>query len=212
MNKKSAIIIISLALLVILAFTLVACNGKNDDAFTYTLDENDGIDNFVLRRGVYFNYIVSEINKIDGVDASWKADGKKVKITVKNGKQQHYDVLKAVSKQPHLSFKTSQTATPFLVGNNNIKSIKLSADKKSIQIEFTSNGAGVINNALNRQIYLYMGDECLITMTQKVMLSSSNATATLAVPDSSDPLYAEMLTAKLNAATFGLKITNTDVE
>ena len=204
-----------MTILVVLTFTLVACN-KNTDAITatYELDSNDGINDFLLRRGAYFNNKITELNKIDGVDASWKADGNSVKITVSNGKAHSTEVREILNGEPALKFKTEKTATADarFIGKDNIKSITLSADRASIQIEFTAHGVDTVNDYHNRQLYLYFGNEYLLTMTSKIILTSANAKVTVPILTSSDPLYADSLTAQLNAATFGLKIKSVKIK
>ena len=215
MKKKTAIFAIIMAILVVLTFTLVACN-KNTNAITatYELDSNDSIDDFVLRRGAYFNNKVSELNKIDGVEASWKVDGGAVKITVSNGKEHSDEVHEILNTEPALKFKTENTAAADaqFIGKDNIKSITLSADRASIQIEFTARGVDTVNNYHNRQLYLYFGDEYLLTMTSKTMVTTASAKVTVPILSTSDPLYADTLTAKLNAATFGLNIKKASIK
>ena len=204
-----------MSILVVLTFTLVACN-KNTDAITatYELDSNDGINDFLLRRGAYFNDKITQLNKIDGVEASWKADGNSVKITVANGKAHSTEVREILNGEPALKFKTEKTATADarFIGEDNIKSITLSADRASIQIEFTAHGVDTVNDYHNRPLYLYFGDEYLLTMTSKIILTSANAKVTVPILTSSDPLYADSLTAQLNAATFGLKIKKVSIK
>lgn len=215
MKKKTAIFLIITALLVVLTFTLTACNiNVNDITATYQLDGNDGLNDFVLRRGVYFNSKVTELNKIDGVEASWKADGSTVKITVSNGKAHSAEVSYILNGKPDLKFKTENTAaadTQF-VGKDNIDKITLSADQQSIRIEFTAQGVDAVNDYHNRQLYLYFGDEYLLTMTSKIILTTSSAAVTVPILSTSDPLYADTLAAKLNAATFGLKIKSVKIK
>ena len=216
MKKKPIIILIILTVLVVLTFTLIACKkDSNAVVATFELDENDGIDNFLLRRGVYFNHKITEINKIDGVTASWQTgDDGVVQIRVSNGKAHLDEVREIINGEVSLQFKTenSAAASAQFNGKNNIKSITLSADKASIQIEFTASGGETVNNYHNRQLYLYLGDECLVTMTSRIILTSANPTVTISVPSNSNPMYPETLTAQLNAAAFGLKFKSVSIK
>ncbi|MCM1306798.1 MAG: hypothetical protein NC037_04540 [Bacteroides sp.] len=215
MKKKIAIIATALTVLALLTFTLVACN-KNPNTVTaaFEIDGEDDITDFPLRRGVYFNYKVTELNKIDGVDATFKMDGGKAVITISNGKPHLDEVKEILYAEPILKIKTenSATAPSQFVGKGNIKGVALSADKSSIQIEFTSQGINAVNNYHSRQLYVYLGDEYIATMTSRVLLTSSSATVTVSVPSNSNPMYPQTLAAQLNVGAFGLKIKNTSIK
>ena len=207
MRKNTAIFAIILTVLVILTFALVACNKTDTVVATFEFEENDGIADFSLRRGVVLKHKVDELNKIDGVEAS--LDG--TQITVLNGKAHMDDVRKALDSEPTLSFKTENSASAPTVfyGKDNIKSITLSINN-SIEIEFTASGVDVIGNYYNRQLYLYLGDELITTL--KPMVLGSNTTATIIPANTSDPVSAKLLAAQLNAGTFGLKVKSKNIK
>lgn len=213
MKRKTAALALILALIAILTFTLVACNPDKLTA-TFELD-NDGIADFALRRGVVFNYKVSALNKIDGVSASWQVENNgKVQIKVSGVKGHSDEVRSIIDSEPDLIFKTenSASAPAQFLGKGNVKSVTLSYDKSNIQIEFMADATNTVNDYLGRPLYIFLGDEYLVTMTSKMILSSSSATVTISVPDNPNPIYPDTLTAQLNAGAFGIKVKNKSVK
>lgn len=216
MKKRLAIFLLILTVISIFALTLTACNDEDKLVATFEFDENDDMEDFVLRRGIFVNYIISELRKIDsGIGASWevKNDGK-VQLEVVNVKTYSEAVREIIYGEPKLQFKTLNFASEpaAFFGKNNIESITCAYDKKSIEIKFTALGAETVNNYHGRPLYIYLGDEYLLTMTSQFILTDSDRTVRIHISDNVYPMFTETFAAQLNVGAFGLKIKDLSIK
>lgn len=215
--KKTAIL--AFILIAILSCTMVACNKNgevqpNSIQASFELAEDDGLNNFSLRRGIVFAHKISELKRIDGIEADWSAanDGS-VQISVKNIGSNLSKVLAAIGSMPELEFKLENSASAPTVfkGKDNVKSISVSQGSltnPTIQIELTAKGIDTISNYLNRQLYLFVGNEFCINAKSETLTNGNM----LYISTNSELIAAETLAAKLNAGTFGLSIKNMSIQ
>lgn len=215
--KKTAIL--AFILIAILSCTMVACNKNgevqpNSIQASFELSEDDGLNNFSLRRGIVFTHKISELKRIDGIEADWSAanDGS-VQITVKNIDSNLSAVLAAIGSMPELEFKLENSASAPAVfkGKDNVKSISVSQGSltnPTIQIELTAKGIDTISNYLNRQLYLFVGNEFCISAKSETLTNGNM----LYISTNSELIAAETLTAKLNVGAFGLGIKNMSIQ
>ena len=170
--KKTAIL--AFILIAILSCTMVACNKNgevqpNSIQASFELAEDDGLNSFSLRRGIVFAHKISELKRIDGIEADWSAaNNGSVQISVKNIGSNLSAVLAAIGSMPELEFKLENSASAPAVfkGKDNVKSISVSQGSltnPTIQIELTAKGIDTISNYLNRQLYLFVGNEFCIS-------------------------------------------------
>lgn len=216
MKKRLAIFLLILTVISIFALTLTACNDEDKLVATFEFDENDGMENFVLRRGIFVNYIISELRKIDsGISASWKEnDNGTMQIEVSNVRTYSNRVREIIYGKPQLQFKTIKSAseTTSFLGNNNIQSIACAYDRKSIQITFTASGVKAVNNYHAVPLHIYLGDDYILTMTSQFILTESNSTVIVNISNNVYPTLTETLVAQLNVGAFGLKIKNLSIK
>lgn len=215
--KKTAIL--AFILIAILSCTMVACNKNgevqpNSIQAGFELAEDDGLNNFSLRRGIVFAHKISELKRIDGIEADWSAanDGS-VQISVKNIGSNLSAVLAAIGSMPELEFKLENSASAPTVfkGKDNVKSISVSQGSltnPTIQIELTAKGIDTISNYLNRQLYLFVGNEFCISAKSETLTNGNM----LYISTNSELIAAETLAAKLNAGAFGLSIKNMSIQ
>lgn len=215
--KKTAIL--AFILIAILSCTMVACNKNgevqpNSIQAGFELAEDDGLNNFSLRRGIVFAHKISELKRIDGIEADWSAanDGS-VQISVKNIGSNLSKVLAAIGSMPELEFKLENSASAPTVfkGKDNVKSISVSQGSltnPTIQIELTAKGIDTISNYLNRQLYLFVGNEFCISAKSETLTNGNM----LYISTNSELIAAETLAAKLNAGAFGLSIKNMSIQ
>lgn len=215
--KKTAIL--AFILIAILSCTMVACNKNgevqpNSIQASFELAEDDGLNNFSLRRGIVFAHKISELKRIDGIEADWSAanDGS-VQISIKNIGSNLSAVLAAIGSMPELEFKLDNSASAPAVfkGKDNVKSISVSQGSltnPTIQIELTAKGIETISNYLNRQLYLFVGNEFCINAKSETLTNGNM----LYISTNSELIAAETLAAKLNAGTFGLSIKNMSIQ
>ncbi len=215
--KKTAIL--AFILIAILSCTMVACNKNgevqpNSIQASFELSEDDGLNNFSLRRGIVFAHKISELKRIDGIEADWSAanDGS-VQITVKNIGSNLSAVLAAIGSMPELEFKLENSASAPAVfkGKDNVKSISVSQGSltnPTIQIELTAKGIDTISNYLNKQLYLFVGNEFCISAKSETLTNGNM----LYISTNSELIAAETLAAKLNVGAFGLGIKNMSIQ
>lgn len=215
--KKTAIL--AFILIAILSCTMVACNKNgevqpNSIQASFELAEDDGLNNFSLRRGIVFAHKISELKRIDGIEADWSAanDGS-VQISVKNIGSNLSKVLAAIGSMPELEFKLENSASAPTVfkGKDNVKSISVSQGSltnPTIQIELTAKGIETISNYLNRQLFLFVGNEFCISAKSETLTNGNM----LYISTNSELIAAETLAAKLNAGAFGLSIKNMSIQ
>lgn len=199
--KKTAIL--AFILIAILSCTMVACNKNgevqpNSIQASFELSEDDGLNNFSLRRGIVFTHKISELKRIDGIEADWSAanDGS-VQITVKNIDSNLSAVLAAIGSMPELEFKLENSASAPAVfkGKDNVKSISVSQGSltnPTIQIELTAKGIDTISNYLNRQLYLFVGNEFCISAKSETLTNGNM----LYISTNSELIAAETLAAQ----------------
>lgn len=215
--KKTAIL--AFILIAILSCNMVACNKNgevqpNSIQASFELSEDDGLNNFSLRRGIVFAHKISELKRIDGIEADWSAanDGS-VQISVKNIGSNLSAVLAAIGSMPELEFKLENSASAPAVfkGKDNVKSISVSQGSltnPTIQIELTAKGIDTISNYLNRQLYLFVGNEFCISAKSETLTNGNM----LYISTNSELIAAETLSAKLNVGAFGLGIKNMSIQ
>ncbi len=215
--KKTAIL--AFILIAILTCTMVACNKngevqQNSIQASFELAEDDGLNNFSLRRGIVFAHKISELKRIDGIEADWSvANDGSVQISVKNIGSNLSKVLAAIGSMPELEFKLENSASAPTVfkGKDNVKSISVSQGSltnPTIQIELTAKGIDTISNYLNRQLYLFVGNEFCISAKSETLTNGNM----LYISTNSELIAAETLASKLNAGAFGLSIKNMSIQ
>ena len=215
--KKTAIL--AFILIAILTCTMVACNKngevqQNSIQASFELAEDDGLNNFSLRRGIVFAHKISELKRIDGIEADWSvANDGSVQISVKNIGSNLSAVLAAIGSMPELEFKLENSASAPTVfkGKDNVKSISVSQGSltnPTIQIELTAKGIDTISNYLNRQLYLFVGNEFCISAKSETLTNGNM----LYISTNSELIAAETLASKLNAGAFGLSIKNMSIQ
>ncbi len=215
--KKTAIL--AFILIAILSCTMVACNKNgevqpNSIQASFELSEDDGLNNFSLRRGIVFAHKIFELKRIDGIEADWStANDGSAQISVKNIGSNLSAVLAAIGSMPELEFKLENSASAPTVfkGKDNVKSISVSQGSltnPTIQIELTAKGIDTISNYLNRQLYLFVGNEFCISAKSETLTNGNM----LYISTNSELIAAETLAAKLNAGAFGLSIKNMSIQ
>ena len=215
--KKTAIL--AFILIAILSCTMVACNKNgevqpNSIQASFELAEDDGLNSFSLRRGIVFAHKISELKRIDGIEADWSAaNNGSVQISVKNIGSNLSAVLAAIGSMPELEFKLENSASAPAVfkGKDNVKSISVSQGSltnPTIQIELTAKGIDTISNYLNRQLYLFVGNEFCISAKSETLTNGNM----LYISTNSELIAAETLAAKLNVRAFGLGIKNMSMQ
>lgn len=114
---------------------------------------------------------------------------------------------------PELEFKLENSASAPAVfkGKDNVKSISVSQGSltnPTIQIELTAKGIDTISNYLNRQLYLFVGNEFCISAKSETLTNGNM----LYISTNSELIAAETLAAKLNVGAFGLGIKNMSIQ
>lgn len=175
--KKRIVWIIALALVCMLAFALVACNTtKNSAVAIFEFDENDGLKDFSMRRGILMQYKMDRLKSISGVNANWSTDKDgKIRLVAKNVGSNLHDVLEAINGEPDLEFRLSNTSTAEVVykGRTAVTdaSIGLGDPTDSlINLNFSKQGVDILNEYLGRDLYVYLnGTYCVTVRTDSLI-------------------------------------------
>lgn len=218
--KKAVAIIITLVLVCTLSLALVACNKTtpNSAVAVFEFNENDGINSFSMRRGILMQYKVDRLKSIDGVDASWSTDKDgKIRLVATNVGNNLSDVISAMSAEPELEFRTTNTHIYDVIykGRTAVTDVSIGLDSitnPSVDMTFSKAGIDILNNNLGREIYIYMNGQYCINARTNNLISGDSFTLSCKSVNTLNQLQTEELVNRLLVAVSGIKVTSLNIE